>query len=106
VSNLGLENDVVVISKLMSLSFDEFLRSVAVLEGEGFVRKTLLDNTLQLRAGGGLVDIQFEKLEDVRLGGLLALPRARVSLRFRDVSEDEVKKFVARFDMAFQRGGG
>ena len=103
---MGLDRGVVVISKLMSLTFQDFLRSVAVLEGDGPDRTTAMEKAVRLPAGGGFVDIQFEKLEDVRLGGLLALPRARVSLRFWDVPENEIKKFVARFDMAFQRGGG
>ena len=42
----------------------------------------------------------------MRLGGLLQLPRAKVSLKFRDVTPEQREQFLRVFDVAFQRGGG
>lgn len=61
---------------------------------------------VQLVVGRGLVTIGFEPRAGVRLGGLLELPRAAVSFTFSDVEPPEQAQLIARFDRAFQRGGG
>ena len=54
----------------------------------------------------GLAHIRYEPLEGVTLGGLLKLPRARVTISFENVTRKDQAAFVRRFDVAFQRGGG
>lgn len=56
--------------------------------------------------GDGGVVIRYEPQPGVRLGGLLELPRATVTLTFSDVSREERDAFTRRFEMTFQRGGG
>lgn len=60
----------------------------------------------RLRVGGGLVVIAFEPQAGVRLGGLLALPRAVVTFSFDGVEAAARDALLAKFDRAFQRGGG
>jgi len=54
----------------------------------------------------GPVAITFEKLEPAVLGGLMRLPRAKVTLRLDDLTPDARRTFLGVFDQTFQRGGG
>jgi hypothetical protein len=91
------------IVKLMSISRAEFLAS---LEHVGQV-KAMPDGTWSSALeGGGTADIHFEAVPGVRLGGLLDLPRARVSLVLNGGSSAARDAFLHRFERAFQRGGG
>lgn len=56
--------------------------------------------------GAHLVRCVFEPLPDVLLGGLMRLPRARVTLFTGDMPADARVAFLALFDRTFQRGGG
>ncbi|GBE44802.1 hypothetical protein BMS3Bbin10_02907 [bacterium BMS3Bbin10] len=92
------------VEKIMSLDLKEFHRSLTALGpdmalGEG-------QQQIVISADGGEVRIAYEPLEKAALGGLLALPRAKVTLCFGELSEAERRAFLARFDRAFQRGGG
>ncbi len=60
----------------------------------------------RLDVGGGVAEIAFEPRTGVRLGGLLELPRAVVTFSFDGVDRAAREALVARFDRAFQRGGG
>lgn len=51
------------------------------------------------------VDLRIEPLPPRRLGPV-EVPRLRVSFVFRGWDEAERRAFLARFDRAFQRGGG
>ncbi|MGL4398127.1 MAG: hypothetical protein ACRCS9_16440 [Hyphomicrobium sp.] len=87
----------------MSISIAEFATSIALMGPH--TRDT--DGWVTFDLPTGRVVIRFIERPGVRLGGLLALPRAEVSLRFDDkVSAADRAQFVQRFDMAFQRGGG
>jgi hypothetical protein len=90
-----------VIEKTMSASESDFHRGMAVLDA---TRAPALTHVLG--CGGGLVTISYDARPGVRLGTLLALPRACVRLRFEGATADERSAFLARFDLAFQRGGG
>jgi hypothetical protein len=90
-----------VIEKTMSASESEFHRGMAVLDA---ARAPALTHVLA--CGGGRVTISYEPRPGVRLGTLLALPRACVRLRFEGADANERSAFLARFDLAFQRGGG
>lgn len=89
------------VEKVMALSPGEFATTIAALAPAGPTAKSV-----QVPLGSGSVAIRYEALPGVRLGGLLELPRASVTLTFDNVSEAEREAFVRRFDVAFQRGGG
>lgn len=92
------------VEKLMALTLGEFHRSLKALApdlvlGEG-------QTEVSVPAGGKSVHIRFAAQEGATLGGLLALPRACVTLTFDGMGESDRKAFLVRFDRAFQRGGG
>ena len=92
------------VEKLMSLSLREFHRSLKTLNPE--MRLEDGQREVIIPAEGGDVHIDYEPLEEATLGGLLALPRAKVTLSLDALNEAERRTFLARFDKAFQRGGG
>ena len=91
------------VRKTMALSRSEFEASMAALCGSACEGK---DGALRVALGGGTVSIAHRPLAPVRLGGLLDLPRAEVTLAFEAVGEAEARAFLRRFEFAFQRGGG
>ena len=91
------------IEKLMSISQAEFLAS---LEHVGTTKQASGGYWSSALEGGGTADIHFEPLPGVRLGGLLELPRARVSIILTGGSATARREFLHRFELAFQRGGG
>ena len=90
------------VEKIMSASREEFARCLAVLLGSDVAP----DLPARVAVASGLVVVGYEPLAPARLGGLLDLPRARVTLSFQGVSPAEADEFLRRFDLAFQRGGG
>jgi len=89
--------------RTMSLSFSEFTTSIAKLgphrlSSDGFPLFEL--------SPSGSVEIRFIPMAPKTLGGLLALPQARVNLVFNEASHEARNAFTTRFDIAFQRGGG
>lgn len=93
-----------IVTKLMSIQRHEFEAS---LNG--------LDSTAQLDArgvaevqaeSGGAVRIGFEVLPPRRLGGLIVMPQARVTIDVTGLAEAHRPAFLRRFEIAFQRGGG
>lgn len=99
----GGEDGNIAIEKIMALTLPEFQASLAALSKSG---ATAGPGGVRLPIGIGAVEISFEPLPPVLLGGLLELPRARVSLAFDNVPPPERKAFLVAFDIAFQRGGG
>jgi hypothetical protein len=93
----------VLIRKTMALSRGEFEASLAALGGEP---QRCDDGSVRLPLGGGTVVIVYRPLDPVRLGGLLELPRAEVTVAFEAVAEPDARAFLRRFELAFQRGGG
>ena len=55
--------------------------------------------------GGRTVDIELGQ-EGVRQIAMLSVPRTPVQLTLTGYSDAEADAFVARFDRAYQRGGG
>ena len=92
------------VEKIMSLSLLEFHRSLKTLSPGAPLEEG--QRHVILPAEGGEVQINYEPLEKATLGGLLALPRARVTLNLEALKGVERRAFLARFDKAFQRGGG
>ncbi|MCH9764627.1 MAG: nucleotidyltransferase domain-containing protein [Alphaproteobacteria bacterium] len=91
------------IEKTMTLAEHEFITGCQRLAADG---DSVTTRVAQIALDAGSVTIRYEPLAGVRLGGLLELPRAKVSLAFSDVTEAEQEAFVRRFDITFQRGGG
>lgn len=90
-------------TRIMSLSANEFAASIARL---GACRTSYTGDKV-FTLPSGTVEITFQEIPGVRLGGLLALPRAKVALKFSSsITPADRTAFVHRFDIAFQRGGG
>ena len=88
------------ISKLMTLTGEEFAKSLAAFDATA-----VPDGDGVARSRGAV--IRFEALPSRRLGGgLLSLPQARVTIDLAGVPEAERAAFQRAFDVAFQRGGG
>jgi hypothetical protein len=89
--------------KIMSITHADFERSLVAL-----------DPTARLDANGGArvatpdgtVLLRFDALANRRLGGLLSMPQASITLDLGNLPENARDKFLKRFDIAFQRGGG
>lgn len=92
------------VEKIMSLSLREFHRSLKTLSPDAPLE--MGERHVIIPADGGVVRIGYEPLERAILGGLLALPRAKITLEFGTLSDTERRAFLARFDKSFQRGGG
>ena len=91
------------VEKTMALSAPEFVKCVsALLPPESQAAGLLVAIPLE----AGRVTIEYEAQASVRLGRSLELPRARVVLTFENAGDTERDAFLARFDIAFQRGGG
>lgn len=92
---------------IMSLSPEEFRATAGILSR---TELALGCDRLLMPAGddpqGGSVLITYAPLPPVTLGGLLALPRATVTLSFDAVTPAERTAFLERFMRTFQRGGG
>jgi len=91
------------VEKLMSISRAEFLASLVHIAG---VRETENGMWVVPLDADGSATITFNKQASVQLGGLLELPRARITIRLDGGSAEARATFFQRFDMAFQRGGG
>jgi hypothetical protein len=48
----------------------------------------------------------FEELPSRRVGGLIAMPQARVTLLLYGLTAPGQAAFLRAFNLAFQRGGG
>jgi hypothetical protein len=92
------------VEKLMSLDLDEFHRSLKTLSLDVSLEHGQVE--VHIPAGRSKVQIVYETLQRATLGGLLSLPRAKVTLHLDGLDEAERQTFLARFDKAFQRGGG
>lgn len=89
--------------RLMSISVSEFAISIGTLGSH----RDGSDGSKIFDLASGIVEITFAPLPGVTLGGLLALPRAKIELKFSDtVSPADRAAFVRLFDTSFQRGGG
>ncbi len=92
------------VEKIMSLELAEFHRSLKTLAPDMPLEDGQTDFIIP--TDKGKVRIVYEPLERATLGGLLALPRARVMLHLGELDGVEQRAFLTRFERAFQRGGG
>lgn len=91
------------VEKIMSLGSAEFERSLHVLAPTAKLDE---NGRAVLEHPPGQVELTFEPLPSQTLGGLLALPRARITLAYIDLDQSDADAFTLKFDRAFQRGGG
>ncbi len=92
------------VEKLMALTLDEFHRSLKTLAPLAMIQDAQTEFVIPTDTSQ--VRIAYEALEEAKLGGLLALPRARVTLHLENLEQDQRDAFLTGFDRAFQRGGG
>lgn len=65
----------------------------------------LHDSGAAVGIGAGMLRLAWQVLAPRRIA-LLNLPRLHVSYAFTDVDADERARFMKRFDLHIQRGGG
>lgn len=88
-------------TRLMAISREEFIRMLPVALGPND-RMEIIANSIQLLVDDAIVDIHLEPKPEVAIASL-RLPSLQVLINLQaPVSET----FMARFDRAFQRGGG
>lgn len=92
------------VEKIMSLSLQEFHRGLKALLPDIAVNTGQKEATIP--AGAGSVTITYDPLEGATFGGLLSLPRAKITIATIGLDEEEAQAFLDRFNKAFQRGGG
>ena len=97
------DGEVLALSQDMTISRDEFLRSLPAAIGHaafridsGAIRP--LDSRHNWR-------IAIAPLADLRIG-MLALPRLHVEIFLADCGADETAHFLERFELYFRRAGG
>lgn len=100
-----------VVRKIMALSENEFWSGLAALQALRSSTKATSTNVprevpVRFALDEGCVEVLFEPLAERRLGGLLLLPQARVSLTFQATSSAARAGFLGQFWLVFQRGGG
>lgn len=65
----------------------------------------LSDGAAEVGIGAGMLRLRWQALPPRRIA-LLNLPRLNVSYDFTDVDADDRARFMKRFDLHIQRGGG
>ena len=100
------------VEKTMSIKPAEFEAGITRLDPAAVASATTTAGVVSYpvthpaAGAAGSVTITFEKLEPAVLGGLMRLPRARVTLHLDDLDAETRRRFVGVFDQTFQRGGG
>lgn len=98
-----MPGDAVVVKKEMAVTHADFFRSLPnALDGEIF-RVEGARVTVEGRAGTWTIDLGPEGKRRI---ALLALPKTPVTLTFHGYSDGQREEALARFERAFQRGGG
>jgi ribosome recycling factor len=92
------------VEKLMALTLAEFHRPLKTLAPKVSLNEKQTE--IEITADKSNVRVVYEALESATLGGLLALPRARVTLHLDELDQSQRQAFIKAFDKAFQRGGG
>lgn len=93
--------------KLMSITRQEFETSLGRLYG--IPAPQVIPGRYAITDGAAdfpPLFAEFKELPTAVLGGLMALPRAQVTLQMQALSDEERAAFLRRFDKTFQRGGG
>jgi hypothetical protein len=92
------------LEKDLATSRPEFFRNLAVaLRG---MEHSIDGDHITVGAGAKRIDLTLSPLPHRQLSPLLKLERWKLTLEFTGYSAAEHDAFMARFDLAFQRGGG
>lgn len=92
-----------VIQRQMALDHREFLRSLRpLLQGCEWRQR---GDRVHIHTADGEVVVTLQPTTVQPLGAL-RLPRTRVELDLRALDDESAAAFMARFERAFQRGGG
>jgi hypothetical protein len=97
------DGEVLALAQDMTLSRDEFLRSLPAAVGHAAFR--VHDGDIRPLDPAQPWRIVLAPLPDLRLG-MITLPRQRVEILLADCSDEEAKRFLARFELYFRRAGG
>lgn len=87
----------------MAITRKEFFRLLPAAVQDRNYRIT--DNVIDIRDGAGTITIELET-ESRRTIASLSLPVTKLSIRFTDFDDRDIKDFIKRFDLAYQKGGG
>jgi hypothetical protein len=91
------------IEKIMSIKLSEFEAGLARLDPAAPASNA--GGTYEIPNTPG-ISITFDKLEPAVLGGVMRLPRAKVTLNLEALDAPSRTKFLSFFNQTFQRGGG
>jgi len=86
------------------MSHNEFIHSFKKFAPD--YRGSMSASSFELAAGKGSVTIDIEVLPDRAITSLFILPQSNITLTMNGLSENEQRRFLDRFDISFQRGGG
>jgi hypothetical protein len=93
----------VVVRKDMGITHGEFLRLLPrALNGTDFAR---YGNEIVLADGGRTLTIHLGPESERRIA-LMRIATTAVTLTFEGYAQADIDAFLARFDRAYQRGGG
>ena len=87
----------------MTISHEEFFRLVPRALAD--IPFTRCGSRVEARCGERRIDIRLEPEFKRRLASL-ELPVTRISMALRGFGAEDEAAFLARFDLAFQKGGG
>lgn len=91
------------LTRVMSITHKEFFRLLPrAVNGAPVARR---GNQADIATGAGRVKITLAP-ESVRKLGLMEFPVTPVTIEFNGFSPSDQAAFLARFDLAYQRGGG
>lgn len=90
------------IEREMSLSHGEFLRTLPEVLGAA---PRPVEGVIAVESGGKRLTIRLAPEASRRLGAL-TLPVTRVALTFDGYTEEEMARFLERFERAYHRAGG
>ncbi len=90
--------------KEMALTPEEFFRGLGpAMQGLAY---RVEGQVVEAGTSAQGISISIRPLPPRVLGGLLSVPRARVTISFRGYDAQAEAEFLNRFDRAFHRGGG
>ncbi len=89
--------------KIMSATLGDFQRGIKAIAPDHEIGADA--RRVSLQTDDYSVEIDFEAIEPIVHSPLLSIPRAKVTLAFDQTPAEARKKFMERFELAFQRGG-
>ena len=93
----------VIYKREMTITHKEFLRLLPkALNGLSYQQD---ENQILVKDGDGLIRITLSE-ESIRKIASLSLPTTFVHIELTGYSESGAKRFMSRFDLAYQKGGG